>query len=251
MNDQERPLAGKVAVVTGASQNIGRKIAIAYGRAGASVCCAARSTEKLEETVAAIEEEGGKGLAVRADVTDIGEVEELMETAVNTFGGLDILVINAGGSIGSGEVARYSRDDWLATLDVNLNGAFYCAQKGIPHLKRRGTGKIIAIGSGMGHRAAAGTAAYCCAKAGLWMLVRVLAEELRPFNISVNELIPGPVVGEGMPTSLPDAEPDPKELFSVEWKKAPEDVVPLALFLATQPDSGPTGQSFSLMRRQG
>jgi len=96
-----------------------------------------------------------------------------------------------------------------------------------------------------------GASAYCCAKAGLWMLVRVLADELRAYDISVNELIPGRVAAEDEPTVMPAREPDPADPFTAEWLKAPEDVAPMALFLATQPTTGPTGQSFSLMRRQG
>ena len=79
-------------------------------------------------------------------------------------------------------------------LEVNLLGAYYCAQAAIPALKQRGAGKIITVGSGLGHRGMVGLSAYACSKAGLWMLTRVLAQELWSYNISVNELIPGPVV---------------------------------------------------------
>jgi 3-oxoacyl-[acyl-carrier protein] reductase len=103
------------------------------------------------------------------------------------------------------------------------------------------------MGSGAGHTGIAGLVAYDCAKAGLWMLTRMLAHELIPYNITVNELIPGPV---SEPTSLPKNVAAPETWRDNEWKKSPQDVVPLALFLATQPDSGPTAQSFSLMRRE-
>jgi 3-oxoacyl-[acyl-carrier protein] reductase len=188
---------------------------------------------------------------VQTDVTDAQQVERLMDAAVKRFGGLDLLVIDAGGGADGGPVEECAVEDWLATLDVNLNGAFLCAQKAISHLKRRGGGKIITLGSGMGHRGIAGSAPYCCAKAGLWMLTRVLAEELRPHGICVNELIPGVVAGEEEPTSPPPRQADPANPLSLEWRKAPQDVVPPALFLAAQPEGGPTGQSFSLMRRQG
>ena len=102
-----------------------------------------------------------------------------------------------------------------------------------------------AVGSGMGHRGLAGSSAYSCSKAGLWMLTRVLAMELWEDRISVNELIPGPVSTEMNPARLDGS----SSLGASEWAKAPDDVVPLALFLATQPDVGPTAQSFSLMRR--
>ncbi len=134
---------------------------------------------------------------------------------------------------------------WRQVLEVNLIGAYSCVQAAIPHLKTRGAGKIITVGSGMGHRGLAGSSAYSCSKAGLWMLTRVLAMELWEDRISVNELIPGPVSTEMNP-ARPDGS---SSLGASEWAKAPDDVVPLALFLATQPDVGPTAQSFSLMRR--
>jgi 3-oxoacyl-[acyl-carrier protein] reductase len=106
---------------------------------------------------------------------------------------------------------------------------------------------MIMIGSGMGHRALPDRAAYATSKAGLWMFTRVLAAELMPHNIAVNELIPGPVATDMGPTR-----PDPDDTahpLNREWYKEAEDVVPLALFLASQPNGGPSGQSFSLMRR--
>jgi len=245
--DQDKPLFGKVALITGAGSNIGRGIALGYAEAGAMVGCAGRTLSTLEETVELIGAVGGRGLAVQADVTHIDQVERMIEVTVETFGGLDILVVNAGGLRGQGAIETYSHELWLATIDVNLNGAFYCAQKAIPHLKARGGGKIITIGSGIGHMGTFPLAAYACAKAGLWMLTRMLAKELMPYHIAVNELIPGPVHKE---TRLPKNLLNPETWSDNEWIKSPEDVVPLALFLATQPDSGPTGQSFSLMRRE-
>ena len=138
-------------------------------------------------------------------------------------------------------------DDWRATIDVNLMGAYYCAKASIPHLKERGAGKIITIGSGNGHRGRVGGSAYGVSKAALWMLTRILAQELWEYNISVNELVPGPVLTDMARSSASRS----GSVFNIdsEWVKQPEDLVPMALFLATQPDVGPTGQSFSLMRR--
>ena len=108
----------------------------------------------------------------------------------------------------------------------------------------------------MGHRGSPERSAYCVSKVGLWMLTRCLAQELWPFNISVNELVPGPVqtsmtADDGTPGSRPAAGPSAGPTAQSEWQKGPEDVVPLALFLATQPLVGPTAQSFNLMRRDG
>ena len=140
-----------------------------------------------------------------------------------------------------------SPEQWTAMVQVNLVGSYHTARAAIPYLKERGAGKIIAIGSGLGHRGRPGESAYASAKAGLSMLVRVLALELWQHNISVNELIPGPVLTERV---APHAQV-PGSVFQEdsEWIKTPEDVLPLALFLATQPSRGPTGQTYSLMRR--
>ena len=163
----------------------------AYAQAGAAVCCAARTLQEIALTVRDIETSGGRAIAVPTDVTQLASVQQMLQTTVETFGGLDILVINAGGDYDRRHVAESHPEDWRATLEVNLLGAYYCAHAAIGYLKQRGAGKIITVGSGIGHRGFPGTSAYACSKAGLWMLTRVLAQELWPFNISVNELIPG------------------------------------------------------------
>ena len=172
------------------------------------------------------------------------EAGRLMRRAVEAFGGLDLLVANAG-TTAHGPVEGSDPEKWWRVLEVNLLGAYLCARAAIPHLKARGSGKIITIGSGMGQRAYAEASAYGCSKAGLSMLTRVLAAELWEHDISVNELIPGPVI-----TAMNPVGPgSPSRFGEIEWNKKPEDVVPLALFLATQPARGPTGQKYSLTRR--
>ncbi len=248
----DKPLAGKVALITGAGRGIGRAIALAYAGAGAAIGCAARTQSEIDEVAGEIRARGGLAVAIPVDVTDRAAVQRMTGAVVAELGGLDILVINAGVNLDRRTVEESNPDDWIDTLNVNLTGAYFCAQAAIPHLKARGGGKIITTGSGMGHRGSPERSAYCVSKAGLWMLTRCLAQELWPFNISVNELVPGPVQtsmtsGEGSQGSRPAAGPNAQS----EWQKGPEDVVPLALFLATQPLVGPTAQSFSLMRRDG
>ena len=234
-----KTLAGKGAVVTGAGRGIGRAIALGYARAGASICCAARTETEIEETARRIRGEGGTAVAFQTDITQWPAVQALFDFSESELGGIDIAVLNAGVNLNHNAVEDSDPAAWEETIRTNLLGAYYCARAAIPAMKKRGGGKIITIGSGMGHRGFAESSAYCCSKAGLWMLTRVLAQELWQQNISVNELIPGPVRTEM------DAVLD----IESEWIKSPEDVVPMALFLATQPDIGPTAQSYSLMRR--
>jgi 3-oxoacyl-[acyl-carrier protein] reductase len=241
-------LGGKVAVVTGAGRGIGKAIALAYAKEGAAVSCAARTRAQIEEVTAQIRHAGGQSAAIQTDVTQLPSVEQLFGATAEAFGGGDIVVINAGVTYDRRPVEDSQPSDWRATLEVNLIGAYYCARAAIPYLKQRGAGKIITMGSGVGHRGLPGNSAYACSKAGLWMLTRVLAQELWPLNISVNELIPGPVVTE-LSRDLPQGRQDTVFAIDSEWIKTPEDVVSLALFLATQPDKGPTAQSYSLMRR--
>ncbi|MBX3012444.1 MAG: SDR family oxidoreductase [Caldilineaceae bacterium] len=246
MGTNSQPLTGQVAVITGAGRGIGQAIALAYAAAGAAVVCAARTTAEIEATVQTIVAQGGQGVAIPTDVTEPTAVEQLFQQSAAHFGGIDLVVINAGINPDRRSVADSDPAAWRLTLEVNLVGPYTCAKAALPYLKARGAGKIIMIGSGMGHRSSSNSA-YACSKAGLWMLTRVLAQEVWQDNISVNELIPGPV--ETSMTVSPTARQGAAFTTSSEWIKQPVEVAPLALFLATQPTVGPTGQSFSLMRR--
>jgi 3-oxoacyl-[acyl-carrier protein] reductase len=245
MATNDRPLDGQIALVTGAGRGIGRAIAGAYARAGAHVVVAARTGGELDALVTEIEHDGGAGTAVPTDVTSPDAVDRLF-ARIDELGGLDLVMLNAGGLPGRGPVADSDLAVWNDTLALNLTASYLCARAAIPRLRARGGGKIILVGSGIGHRGVPEFSAYACAKAGQWMLTRVLAQELQGDAISVNELIPGPVrtdIGTG------DFGGAGTKTFAGEWSKTPDDVVPLALMLATQPNHGPSAQSFSLMRR--
>ena len=237
-------LESKVVVITGAGRGIGRGLAIGFAGQGAKVVCAARTQAQLDDTVQAIQDSGGQAVAVSCDVTRPGDVQSLyMETRAR-YGPVDIVIANAGGNFERRSVEDSDIDRWEMTLRVNLLGVYYTCKYAIPDLKTKG-GHIIVIGSGMGHRDGGSGSAYSAAKAAAWMLTRNLATELRDYGICVNELIPGLVDTDIL--SVGDRPAD--SALSLEWFKQPADVVPLALFLATQPRTGPTGQSFSLMRR--
>lgn len=240
-------LENKVAVITGAGRGIGKSIAISYALNGAKVCCISRSQNEIDDTANYIKRQNKSAIALACDVSNYIELEKVFYNIYETYGRVDIVVINAGVDCDKAPVEELAIEEWKKVMDVNFTGAFYTAKAAIPYLKKQKGGKIITIGSGLGHKGRADNAAYSCSKAGLWMLTRVLAQELYKYNISVNELIPGPVVTDMGNDSMKDSD----SAFSVdsEWIKKPEDVTNLALFMATQPLVGPTGQSYSLMRR--
>ena len=246
-------LQGKVALVTGAGRGIGKGIALAYAREGAFVVCTARTAGEVNAVADRIVAQGGGARAVTADVTDPDEVRRLFEAGLEGKGRLDILVANAGRGAGADKATVAESDPaiWRDLLHVNLLGAYHCAREAIPYLRKAEAGKIIMMGSGSRLRTPPRLSAYSAAKAGLWALTRTLASELKPHHIAVNEIIPGPVLKEHMltPEKLMEIE-DRKaiELPNGEWHKVPADLGELALFLATQPRLGPTGQSYSLLR---
>ena len=241
------PLNGKVAIITGAGKGIGKAVAIAYAKQGMSVCCIARTLSDIVSTVNEIKESGGTAMAISCDVTIYENMKEAMQKAYERYGRIDLILVNAGTDTEKLPIDELDIAEWKRVMDVNLNGAFYTVKAAIPYLKRNGSGKIITIGSGMGHKGRADDSAYSCSKAGLWMLTRVLAQELSEYRISVNELIPGPVITDMGKDSMKDE----RSAFSIngEWIKSPDDVTDLAIFLAGQPGAGPTAQSYSLMRR--
>ena len=241
-------LEGKIAVVTGASQGMGREIAKAYAAEGAFVYAAARSESKLKSLCDEIRADGGSAELVVTDVTDEGSVTNLFNKAGSAHGKIDIAFLNAGGDPYPESITDSNVKNWLSVVDLNLSSAYMCSKFAIPHLKNSDGGKIIIMGSGMGHNGSSEASAYSVAKAGVWMLTRVLASELAEFGISVNEICPGPVKTPGALESW-SKQNNNVSTVGTEWVKESEDVLPLCIFLATQPDIGPTAQSYSLMRR--
>jgi 3-oxoacyl-[acyl-carrier protein] reductase len=244
-----RSLEGRIAIVTGAGRGIGRAIAGAAAREGASVCCAARNRVELDRIVDEIREMGGEAIASVCDISNPHDVDRMVAQAVAAYGGVDLLVANAGLGSDGKSVESSDIDAWKRVMEVNLFGTFLCARAVIPAMRTRGGGKIITVGSGMGHRARSGVSAYGCSKAGTWMLTRILASELEPVGIDVNELIPGPVLTDMTATDFAAQQLDAPELQRERFK-TPSEVLPLFFFLATQPPKGPTAQSFGLVRRE-
>jgi NAD(P)-dependent dehydrogenase (short-subunit alcohol dehydrogenase family) len=182
-------ISGKVAIVTGGSQGIGKAIATQLAAEGVLTVIAARNLAALQQVAAEIEGiSKGEVLPVQADVTDVSAVKKLVANTVGTFGGVDILVNNAAGS-GSGALSELTDKDWLHHLDVKLVGYVRCAREVIPHMKRKGWGRIVNIGG----EAARGNGGYAsgAANSAVVNFSKKLSDEVAAFGITVNAIHPG------------------------------------------------------------
>jgi 3-oxoacyl-[acyl-carrier protein] reductase len=185
-------LTGKVAVVTGGSRGIGLAIADALLRQGASVVISGTSQSHLDEAMKSLVSHSGRVSAVQADVRRYTDVESLMSTAVADFGGLDILINNAGVGVFK-PVAETTVEEWHRVLDTNLSGVFYCCHAAIPHFKRRGGGWVINISSLASKNAFVNGGAYCASKSALNAFSETLMQEVRYDGIRVAYVLPGSV----------------------------------------------------------
>lgn len=224
-------LKGKIAVVTGGTRGIGRQIVGSLLAEGCRVVCSAR-TEPADDEIL---EADGDGIAFqRADVRDPASVDRLMRSAEARFGGLDIVVANAGISR-PGRVDALSTQDWQETVETDLTGVFHCVHAAVPHLERRGCGRIVTISSALATRATPGASAYCSAKAAVEMFTKVCAIELAPRGITVNCVSPG-FVDIGMGRELADNEqvwPHYESKLAMGRLGTPDEVAAAVVFLAS------------------
>lgn len=239
-------LTGKVAIVTGASRGIGEAIARAYAAAGAAVVLASRKQESLDSVAASIRENGGKALAVAAHVGQDEAIHHLVERAVATFGGVDILVNNAATNPHFGPLLNSEESQWDKIFDVNVKGYFRTVRACVPHMRARGGGKIINIASVAGLRPQPGMGIYCISKAAVIMLTQVLATELAADNIQVNAIAPGfvktrfsralwanPAIHDAVVRVIPQGR-----------MATPEELAGIALYLASPASDFTTGAVF-------
>jgi len=183
-------LKDKVALVTGASQGIGRETALALSDAGAKVAVAARNEEKLVALVQEIAAKGGTAFAVKMDVADAEQVKAGFKRVLEKFGKLDILVNNAA-ITRDGLAMRMKQDDWDAVVRTNLTGAHFCTQQALTTMIRARAGRIINIASVVARTGNAGQANYVAAKAGLIGLTKAIAMEIASRSVTVNAVAPG------------------------------------------------------------
>lgn len=208
-----KPLEGRVALVTGASQGIGRACALRLAQQGASVALAARNVEKLQQVEGEIISAGGQAASFAMDVAQEEQIKSAFKAALERFGKIDILVNNAGITRDQ-LMMRMKRADWEAVLETNLTGPYLCIQAAIGSMLKQRWGRIINITSVVGQTGQAGQANYASSKAGLIGLTMSVAREVASRNITVNAVAPGwietamtevlsPELREGMIKAVP------------------------------------------------
>lgn len=225
-------LTDKVAVVTGASQGIGRETALALAQAGAKVAVAARNEEKLAALVNEIAAAGGEAFAVKMDVADAEQVKVGFKQVLEKFGRLDILVNNAAVTR-DGLAMRMKKDDWDAVLQTNLTGAHLCIQQALPVMMKARAGRIINIASVVAQMGNSGQANYVAAKAGLIGLTKAIAMEIASRGITVNAVAPG-FIETPMTDVLPEQVKEKlKERIPLGRMGSSRDVAAAIVFLAS------------------
>jgi 3-oxoacyl-[acyl-carrier protein] reductase len=238
-------LSGRIALVTGASQGIGRACALRLAAAGAAVAVAARNQEKLNELVQQITSTGGKAAAFPMDVAEEDQIKSAFKATLTHFGKIDILVNNAGITRDQ-LVMRMKRADWDAVLNTNLTSAYLCTQQVMSSMLKQRWGRIVNITSVFGQMGQAGQANYASSKAGLIGLTMAIAREVGSRNITCNAVAPG-FIETSMTSALGE---DFKQMavknIPLGRVGSPEDVASAVAFLASDEASYITGHVLSV-----
>lgn len=234
-------LAGKVALVTGAAQGIGKAIALLLAQNGADVVVSDINLEKANDTAKEVQTLGRKSLALKVDVAKLDDVEKMVEAVLAQFGQIDILVNNAG--IARDKlILRMTEEDWDAVLNINLKGTFNCTKAVVRHMSKQRSGKIVNIASVVGEMGNPGQANYAASKAGVIGFTKTIAREFAQRGINVNAIAPG-YIETPMTDALPDkVKEELKRLIPMDRLGRPEDVAEAVLFLVSESANYITGQ---------
>ena len=234
-------LSGRVALITGAAQGIGKAIALLFAQNGADIIVADIHLEKAQETAKEIQAIGQRAMAIKVDVANLNDVEQMVQSILERFGQIDILINNAG--IARDKlILRMTEEDWDAVLNVNLKGTFICTKVAIKPMAKRRYGKIVNIASVVGLMGNVGQANYAASKAGVIGFTKTIAREFAQRGINVNAIAPG-YIETPMTDAIPEkVKEEMKRRIPMERLGRPEDVAEGALFLVSEASSYITGQ---------
>jgi NAD(P)-dependent dehydrogenase (short-subunit alcohol dehydrogenase family) len=233
-------LKDRVAIVTGGGRGIGREIALLFAGEGAKVAVTARSSDQLSQVVEDIARNGGEAVGVSADVSREEDAKKIVQETMERFGGIDILVNNAG-ILKAAPFVAFESEEWRRVIEVNLMGTFYCTKAVAPILIERGWGRIINIASRAGKIGVPYVTAYVASKHAVVGFTKALAEELAPFNVTVNAVCPGTVKTEMVPKTV-------QERIG-ELLIPPSHVADLTLYLATEGAGSINGEAINIYGR--
>ena len=235
-------LEGKVAIITGGGSGIGRATAELFAREGANVVVADYKIDTGQEAVQMIKDEGGQALFVEVDVSDSAQVEDMVRTTLDAYGGIDILFNNAGVLL-FGTVVDTDEEAWNRLMSINLTGAYLCSKAVIPHMIARGGGSIINTSSSTGaHDVNANIAAYVTSKGGVTLLTKAMAVDHAKDNVRVNAIAPGPTDTPMLRDNLSQDELDAfAATFPMGRLGRPGELANAVLFLASDEASFVTG----------
>jgi NAD(P)-dependent dehydrogenase (short-subunit alcohol dehydrogenase family) len=250
-------LNGKVSIITGAGGGIGRTIALRFAAEGSAVVIAGPTEEKVHRVVKEIEASGGRAGPAVIDVADEAAVKAMTAETLSGYGRIDILINNAGIAGPTALVHKLDLRDWERTMAVNLTGAFLCAKHVLPHLYERRSGSIVNITSIAGLRAYAFRSPYCASKWAMIGLTRTLAEEAGKFDVTVNAIAPGPVLGPRiesvirnrateMNLSYEEVEKQYVEPTALKRMVEESDIAAMALFLCSDEGRNITGETINI-----
>jgi NADP-dependent 3-hydroxy acid dehydrogenase YdfG len=195
-------IAGKVVVITGASSGLGEATARLLSTQGATVVLGARRVDRIQALADELEAGGGTALAIETDVTDRGQVQRLVDAAVQRYGRIDVIINNAG-LMPQSLLERLKVDEWDRMIDVNIKGVLYGIAAALPHMQRQKGGQIINVSSVAGHKVGPGSAVYAATKHAVRALSEGLRQEVKPYGIRTTVISPGAVATE-LPSTVSD-----------------------------------------------